>query len=149
MSGDITYDVRVYKTYVYSGARGKTYTVRWKLDQDMRSKVFRRTAQAEAFRAEIQSAVRRGEAFSRSTGEPLTWGRKKRTEVTWHAFVCMYVEMKWKNASAKYRQDIARAMVAATPPMILGRPPATDLQMRSAMNLWGSAPSGGTKLPTR
>ena len=45
--------------------------------------------------------------------------------------------MKWKAASAKYRQDIARAMVAATPPLIVGRPPATDLELRSAMNNWG------------
>ena len=45
--------------------------------------------------------------------------------------------MKWSAASAKYRRDIARALVAATPPLIVGPPPATDLELRSAMNNWG------------
>ena len=45
--------------------------------------------------------------------------------------------MKWKAASAKYRQDIARALVAATPPLVIGRPPASAVELRSAMNNWG------------
>jgi len=134
---DITYDVRVYKTYVYKGKRGSTYTVRWKLDREMRNKVFQRSAQAETYRGELQTAARRGEAFNRDTGEPVAWGRRKRADVSWYEFVCRYVDMKWKDASAKYRQDIARAMVAATPPMIVSRPPAPDIEIRSAMTNWG------------
>ena len=30
MSGDLTYDVRVWKTEIYRGAKVTTYTVRWK-----------------------------------------------------------------------------------------------------------------------
>jgi hypothetical protein len=30
MSRDISYDVRVLKTYVYAGKRGRSYTVRWR-----------------------------------------------------------------------------------------------------------------------
>lgn len=137
MNRELTYDVRVFKTYVYSGKRGSSYTVRWRLDQDTRSKVFRRAAQAETYRGELQAAARKGEAFSLVTGEPVSWGRKILAEVRWYDFVCEYVDMKWKSASAKYRQDIARAMVAAIPPLIVGQPPATDREMRSAMNLWG------------
>lgn len=137
MNTDITYNVRVYKTYVYTGKQGNTYTVRWKLDQATRSKVFPRSAQAESYRSELQTAARKGEAFSLTTGEPVAWGRRKQADMSWYDFACRYVDMKWKNASAKYRQDIARAMVAATPPMIVGRAPCTDLELRSAMNLWG------------
>ena len=57
--------------------------------------------------------------------------------MSWYDFACQYVDMKWKAASAKYRQDIARALVAASPPLIIGRPPASDLDLRSAMNIWG------------
>jgi len=134
---DLTFNVRIYKIYVYAGRRGSTHTVRWRVEDVTRSKVFSRAAQAEAYRSELQAAVRKGEAFSLETGEPLCWGRTKRAKVSWYDFVCMYVDMKWKAASAKYRQDIARAMVAATPPMIIGRPPASDLELRSALNLYG------------
>ena len=137
MTRDISYDVRVFKTYVYSGKRGKSYTVRWRVEKDHNKKVFRSAAQAETYRGELQAAARKGEAFSASTGEPMAWGRKRLAEVHWYDFVCQYVDMKWTSASAKYRQDIARAMVAAIPPLIVGTPPATDREMRSAMNLWG------------
>lgn len=137
MSSDLTFDVRIYKTYVYKGRRGNTYNVRWKVADHVRRKVFPRAAQAEAFRAELQSAARKGEAFSVQSGEPVSWARAKRASVNWYEFACMYVDMKWKRASAKYRQDIARAMVAATPPMIVERPPSTDVELRSALSLYG------------
>ena len=137
MNRELTFNVRIYKTYVYKGKRGNTYTVRWKVEDDTRSKVFSRAAQAEAYRSELHAAARKGEAFSQSSGEPVSWGRARRTNVSWYDFACLYVDMKWKAASAKYRQDIARALVAATPPLILGRSPASDLQLRSALNLYG------------
>ena len=33
MTRDLSYDVRVFKTYVYSGKRGKSYTVRWRVEK--------------------------------------------------------------------------------------------------------------------
>ncbi|MER6950814.1 tyrosine-type recombinase/integrase [Nonomuraea sp. NPDC000554] len=58
--------------------------------------------------------------------------------MTWYAFACTFVDMKWKGASAKYRQDIARALTAATPAMLAnerGKP--DDLALRTAMRRWG------------
>jgi hypothetical protein len=46
--------------------------------------------------------------------------------------------MKWKQASAKYRKDIARALTAATPAMLAaerGRP--EDAAIRRALVRWG------------
>jgi len=134
---DLTYDVRVYKTYIYEGTRGNTYRVRWKLNDQMYNKAFRRTAQAETYRSELVAAARKGEAFSVTTGEPVSCARTKQEAVSWYDFACRYVDMKWKAASAKYRQDIARALVAATPPLVVGRPPMSDLELRSAINNWG------------
>lgn len=69
---------------------------------------------------------KKGEAFSLVTGEPVSWARSEQPNLSWYDFACQYVDMKWKAASAKYRQDVARALVAATPPLVVGRPPATD-----------------------
>jgi integrase len=137
VSGDVTYNVRVYKTYVYEGKRGNTYRVRWKVNDQLHNKAFRLAAQAETYRSELVAAARRGEAFSLRTAEPVSWARTKQQTVSWYDFACRYVDMKWKAASAKYRQDIARALVAATPKLLVGRPPASELELRSAMNNWG------------
>jgi integrase len=134
---DITYDVRVYKTELIPRKQGSLHRVRWKVGGDVRRRSFRLAAQAESFRSELQVAARKGEAFNLTTGEPVSWANSKRPEITWYDFVCQYVDMKWKPASAKYRRDIARAMVAATPPLIVGTPPASDLELRSAMSNWG------------
>lgn len=134
---DLTFNVRVYKTYVYKGQRSNTYRIRWKLDEVRHTKSFRLAAQAETYRTELAAAARKGEAFDRSTGEPVSWGRRTTKAMSWYDFACQYVDMKWKAASAKYRQDIARALVAATPPLITGRPPATDRELRSALTNWG------------
>ncbi|GAB3402909.1 tyrosine-type recombinase/integrase [Flindersiella endophytica] len=58
--------------------------------------------------------------------------------MSWYAFACAFVDMKWKDASAGYRRDIARALVAATPAMISstrGAPAAVDI--RKALLDWG------------
>ena len=34
--------------------------------------------------------------------------------MNWYDFVCAYVDMKWKTASAKYRRAIAQALASAT-----------------------------------
>ncbi|MFD0884053.1 tyrosine-type recombinase/integrase [Streptosporangium algeriense] len=135
---DITYDVRVYKTEVYKGKKATTYYVRWKVGGELWRKPFRNAAQADTYRGEIQAAARKGEAFSTLTGEPVSWNRAERPEMGWYTFLCKFVDMKWKAASAKYRQDIARALVAATPAMLAserGKP--DDLVLRTAMRRWG------------
>jgi integrase len=78
-----------------------------------------------------------GEAFSFTTGRPTAWERQK-AQITWYEFACGYVDMKWKQASAKYRKDIARALTAATPVMLTearGRP--DDASIRRALVRWG------------
>ena len=115
---ETTYDVRVYKTEAYRGARVSSYRVRWKTaGQDWR-RTFRNKAQADVFRGELLAAARKGEAFSQETGEPVSWRRADRG-TSWYDFACAYVDMKWKTAAAKYRRAIAQALAAATPPMLM------------------------------
>jgi len=118
MSDGTTYDVRIYRSEVYKGVKVTTYRVRWKAGNREWRQGFRTAAQADSFRSALLTVARRGEAFSLATGRPTAWEREK-AETTWYAFACAYVDLKWKQASAKYRKDIARALTAAAPAMLI------------------------------
>ena len=138
MMGDgTTYDARIYRTEVYKGAEVTTYKVRWKVGGRLWKEGFRTAAQADSFRSALLTAARKGEAFSMTTGRPAAWERRK-APTTWYEFGCAYVDMKWKQASAKYRKDIARALTAATPAMLAGaRGRPDDASIRRALVRWG------------
>ena len=132
-----TYHVRVYRTEVYKGVKVTTYRVRWKAGKRLWREGFRTAAQADSFRSALLNAARTGEAFSLATGRPTAWERKK-ADTTWYEFACAYVDMKWKQASAKYRKDIACALTAATPAMLaVGRERPEDASIRRALVRWG------------
>ncbi|MFF5265388.1 tyrosine-type recombinase/integrase [Actinomadura viridis] len=135
-----TYSVRVFKTEVRTNQDSEvtSYRVLWKVAGKLWKRPFKREAQADAYRSSLVTAARNGEAFSLTTGEPVSWARNDRTEMSWYDFACAYVDMKWKGAAAKYRQDIARALTAATPAMLAGeRGRPADRALRSAMHRWG------------
>jgi integrase len=137
---DITYNVRVYAIETRKNAARKvtSYRVAWQTTTKTWKRSFKNAAQADTFRGSLLTAARSGEAFSTLTGEPVSWGRTDRPEMSWYDFACKFADMKWKNAAAKYRQDIARALTAATPAMYTttrGKP--EDRTLRSAMHRWG------------
>ena len=134
---DTTYDVRIYKTEVYRGSRVTTHKVRWKTSDKTWKRPFRTAAQADVFRAELLAAARKGEAFSLTTGEPVSWQRNQ-PGTTWYEFACAYVDSKWESASAKYRRAIAQALASATMAMLTGDPSMPESQvLRSALVNWG------------
>lgn len=117
MPDDTSYDARVYRTEVYRGSEVTTYRVRWKVGGRLCREGFRTAALADSFRSSLLTAARKGDSFSVDTGRPTAWDRN-RAETTWYEFACRYVDMKWKQASAKYRKDIARALTAASPVLL-------------------------------
>ncbi|GAA5045622.1 integrase [Thermocatellispora tengchongensis] len=136
---DTTYDVRVYKTEVRKNKSGKvtSYRVQWTTAGKPWKKTFRNSAQADAYRSSLITVAREGEAFSLLTGEPVKWNRPAPPEMSWYEFACKFADFKWKAASAKYRQDIARALTAATPAMLAtteGKP--DGMTLRTAMRRW-------------
>jgi integrase len=137
MNGELTYDVRVWKTEVYRGTKVTTYTVRWVVGNKPWRRSFRTAAQADSFRAELTAAARRGEAFAARTGLPASWQREE-LGTRWYDFTCAYLDMKWKTASAKYRRAIAQALAAALPAMVeeTARRP-TESEIRWAVLGWG------------
>jgi hypothetical protein len=108
---DTTYDVRFWKTEVYESRNGSeynTYYVRWTVAKKPFREPFATSTLAESFKSHLISAARRGEAFRKSTGRPLSWDRQERSE-GWYTFACRYVDMKWKRAAATSRRSTAEA----------------------------------------
>jgi integrase len=133
---DTTYDVRVYKTEVYKGARTATYTVRWKAGPRTWRAPFRNTAQADSFRSSLLSAARNGEAFSISTGRPAAWQRDEST-VSWYAFTLDYSAAKWPYSSPNSRRGIAEALTDATEVMLSRADPTYKREdIRKALRTW-------------
>jgi len=134
---NITYDVRIWKTEIYKGAKVTTYKVRWKTGPRPRKQPFRTKAQAASFEAELRSAARRGEAFDITTGRPVSWGRED-NDMSWYDFCVSYVDMKWKGSSAHHRANIAWALITVMPAMLAsdrGKP--DGIAMRTALRQWG------------
>lgn len=147
---DTTYDVRVYRTRVYKGKKVTTYYVRWILDRRHEwTEPFRNAAQADSFRSSLLTAARNGEAFSVTTGRPLSWQREAGGNgMTWYSFACAYAAMKWPYAAPNYRRSIAEALTDATETMIrpdANRPGADDI--RSALRDWAFSGSIRTDGP--
>lgn len=131
-----TYDVRVWRISSYAGAKGKTYTVRWKVAAERFRETFKTAALADSFRSDLLAAARKGEAFDTGTGRPVSWQRNVR-EMSWYHFACAYVDVKWKSAAATYRRGIAEALTTATPVLIQGtRGRPSDRILRSALQRW-------------
>jgi hypothetical protein len=80
-----------------------SYRVRWKTGDRLWREGFRAVGQADSFRSALLTAARKGEAFNLATGRPTAWERAK-ADISWYEFACSYVDMKWKQASAKYRK---------------------------------------------
>lgn len=131
-----TYDVRVYRTEVYKGARVTTYKVRWKTDHRLWKEGFRNAALADSFRSSLLTAARKGEAFSLSTGRPVWWKRDE-SALTWYALTLDYAAAKWPYAAPNHRKSIAEALTDATEAMLTSTgPPCPAEDIRRALRTW-------------
>lgn len=111
---DLSYQVRIWKTEVYKGARVTTHTVRWRVSKQPHRRPHGSASQADSFRSQLVQAQSKGEAFSISEGLPVSMLREERAEMTWYDFVVSYTDHKWPDISAKHRGNIAFALMMAT-----------------------------------
>ncbi|GAA1872217.1 tyrosine-type recombinase/integrase [Pseudonocardia alni subsp. carboxydivorans] len=133
---ETSYDVRIWKVEVYSGARTTTHTVKWSVAGRRWRVPYKTAALADAFRSELLVAARRGEAFSLDTGRPMSMDRSER-RVGWLAFARDYAAMKWPHLAPNSRRNTARALTNATLALITserGRP--DDATLRKALTAW-------------
>jgi integrase len=133
---DTTYDVRVYKTDVYQGARTTTYWVRWRVAGTDFKEPFRLSAQADSFRSDLVSAARKGEAFVITSGRPVSMHRDAR-QLTCYELACTYVDVKWPRAAAMTRKTTAEALTAVIPQLFTGaKGKPDDRLIRTALRRW-------------
>ncbi|WP_405463102.1 site-specific integrase [Streptomyces anulatus] len=118
---ETTYNVKVWKIATYKGSRGTTYTVRWTLDGNEQRAPFATRALADAFRSELVSATRRGEAFSLSTGRPVSH-QSGATTVNWYDFAVQFADFQWGRTAGNSRKNTAKALTATTIAMLRTRP---------------------------
>jgi integrase len=147
---DITYDVRVHAIEKRTNAAGKitSYRVLWKVDGQLFKEPFGKKAQADSFRSELVAATNKAQAFSTLTGRPVVW-KQTINRMSWYDFACAYADMKWKDASAKHRADIARVLMLATPVLFTskrGKP--DDKAIRRALCRWGFNTKQRSEAPT-
>jgi hypothetical protein len=136
MSDGTTYDVRVYRTEVYKGAKVTTYKVRWKTAHRLWKEGFRNAALADSFRSSLLTAARKGEAFSLTTGRPASWSRDE-SALTWYALALDYAAAKWSYAAPNHRKSIAEALTDATEAMLASDEPSYRIEdIRRALRTW-------------
>ncbi len=119
-------DVRLWNV---TKAQSKTrpYQLRWIVGGKVSSKTFATVALAGSCRSELWLAMKRGEAFRIKDGLPESEVRAAtqaaepadaREELSWFAFCCEYMAMRWPTAAAKTREGIADGLAAVTLAMV-------------------------------
>ncbi|MGO8960516.1 MAG: tyrosine-type recombinase/integrase [Streptosporangiaceae bacterium] len=144
-----TYDVRVYRTEVYKGAKVTTYKVRWKTAHRLWKEGFRNAALADSFRSSLLTAARKGEAFSLTTGQPVSWQRTE-SALTWYDLALGYTAAKWPFVAPNHRKSIAEALTDGTEALLASDPPQYPIEdIRRALRTWAFSDRlrGATELP--
>jgi integrase len=122
---ETSYDVRIYVIDVYRGKRTTTHWVQWSVAGKRFKLPYKTDALAKSFRADLLSAAKRGEAFAKVEGLPVSLLRKETESTSWYDFVRNFVDMKWPDAAPTHRKSIADALAPITEAMIAtdrGRP---------------------------
>ncbi|NUK71106.1 tyrosine-type recombinase/integrase [Streptomyces lunaelactis] len=110
---DTTYNVKIWKTSVYRGKRKSSYTVRWELEGREWRQPFATSALADSFRSELVSATRRGEAFSLTTGRPVSH-QSGASAASWYEFSIRFADAQWRRTSGNNRKNVAKALMTTT-----------------------------------
>lgn len=121
--------------------RKKSYTVRWTVGGEPKSRTFTTRALADNFRSDLMQAANRGEAFDSDSGLPESM-MKPEEAVTWFGFVRQYIDMKWPGAAAKSRESMTDALATVTGMLVRdlgGRP--DPLLLRRALREYEFPPA--------
>ncbi len=139
---ETSFDVRIYAVSPYRGARGTTYTVRWRVQGLRFRRTFTTRKLADGFRAKLQVATQAGQAFVVGNGLPMSM-QEPAPQRTWLEHAMAYVDTKWPHASPRHRRGIAEALTdvtIATIPDLAGAPPVVRMRhvlFRRAFNASG------------
>ncbi|MFD5885521.1 tyrosine-type recombinase/integrase [Streptomyces sp. NPDC060334] len=131
---DTTYEVKIWKIGSRKQAKGTTYTVRWVLGGREWRTPFATRALADAFRSELVSATRRGEAFSVLTGRPLSH-TSGASSVSWYEFALRFTDAQWHRTSGNSRKTTSKVLMTATSALLRTSVPSTldPVALRTAL----------------
>lgn len=133
---DLSYDVKIWNLERRVGKTRTTYRVVWFVASTRFPRTFQNRALADSFRSDLVAAARRGEAFDREQGLPVSMLRNE-AEMPWFDFACQYVDMKWPRAAGKSRAGNADALASVTPAMLKTNRGAPDAKvLRRALTGW-------------
>lgn len=132
-----SYKVTIFpKIEPYTGKRGTTYRVRWKVEALKFGETFDNYTLADNYRTDLKAAQNRGEPFNtEKPGLPDSMMKASAPElepgVTWFELAAAYVDQKWKRLAAKSRETTVYAIAALLPGLtadLPGRPPLRVLR---------------------
>jgi integrase len=135
-------DVSIWELRAVEGKKRTTFNARWTVAGRQFSATFKTRALANGFRADLTSAIRRGEAFDVSTGRPDSMAPPPEPEWSWFQLACTYAEMKWADAAPKSRAGIAETLAAATVALVPASTNRPDTAvLRGTMYHWATNPA--------
>ena len=108
-----SYDVRIWQIHERTDAKAR-YRVRWRVGSRRFNQGFVVKALADAFRAQLLEAARKGESFTTETGLPQSLGRAGR-DVTCFEHADDFVTATWPTAAAKSRVSLLETLSVALP----------------------------------
>ena len=133
-----SFDVRVWKissTLLKSGAT--TYRLRWAVGGKRHSANYKTFALADSERAELVSALRRGEAFDVESGQPTSRLRREEQSTSWWEWALTFVDAKWPDLAPTSRKTLAQELAIITLALCAeGGSRPTDERLRAAMVRW-------------
>ncbi|WP_128382393.1 tyrosine-type recombinase/integrase [Streptomyces cavernae] len=118
---ETSHDVRIWNIRVRKGARKTSYVVRWIVKGEEFQDTFTSSGQADSFRSNLVTASRKGEAFSTTTGLPVSQGSKA-SGINWYDFAVQYVDSVWANTAAHSRRSMAKTFTKATIALLRRQP---------------------------
>ena len=125
---ETSYDVRIWKTEVYGGARTDEHTVRWAVAGHPWRQTFQDGGAGRRVPLGAGHGVPTGEAFGIESGRPVSMERAQR-RVSWLSFAREYAVMKWPHLAAElatqYRACADERDAGAPTTTDRGRPPET------------------------
>ncbi|WP_432033629.1 tyrosine-type recombinase/integrase [Streptomyces antibioticus] len=131
-----SYDVRIWNIRKRS-SKAAPFQLRWLVGGEEHQEKFATKTLADARRAELLTATRKGEPFDTESGLPVSEVRE-RNRTSWYAHARAHAARKWPTAAAKHRASIAESLTIATMALCpdgKGRP--TDELLRRALYQWG------------
>ncbi|GAA1186840.1 hypothetical protein F4556_003615 [Kitasatospora gansuensis] len=131
----LTFEVYIYAIRDLKRGR-KPHQLRWRVGLNPHSRTFATKTLADGRRAQLMTAIQKGEQFDTDSGLPVSELRK-RDQVTWFEHAKEYAEKKWARASAKSRSARADALATITPALVTDRRGAPDHRvLRQALSCW-------------